>query len=119
MNQMTTECAYCSRDVTAVDLTPPALHDDLAWENLATEHALGCEWVATRAHRFDDKEAAYQRYLIQFCGNRTDATEYESQALSIGDEFIPKHVRDVRDRKVPVDRDYWEWLIDQASDLND
>jgi hypothetical protein len=41
-------CIYCNRDVR--EIVPP-LGDDAAWAALATEHAEGCEWITTRAHR--------------------------------------------------------------------
>lgn len=49
-----TECAYCG-----ATHTPPAevpeLGDDEAWEALAEDHADACEWIETRAHRFDTR----------------------------------------------------------------
>ena len=48
----TTECAYCGRTVSGTGEEPtPAVSDDDAWAALAAEHAVGCEWIRTRAHR--------------------------------------------------------------------
>ena len=48
----TTTCTYCgAEDVT--DGPVPASDDTAAWERLAVEHEPGCEWIATRAHRYD------------------------------------------------------------------
>lgn len=49
----TTECAYCSADVTERSAVP-AGDDAEAWAELAKEHRPGCEWVVTRAHRMMD-----------------------------------------------------------------
>jgi hypothetical protein len=43
------ECVYCGRDAELVPV--PAVDDDDAWEALAADHAPGCEWIRTRAHR--------------------------------------------------------------------
>lgn len=48
------ECAYCQRMVSAAaheHNQAPSADDDTAWDELAAEHAEGCEWIATRAHR--------------------------------------------------------------------
>lgn len=48
------ECEYCGADiVTNPDAAVPSLHDDEAWAELAEEHGSGCEWIATRAHRWE------------------------------------------------------------------
>lgn len=44
------ECADCLADVDS-GLGVPAVSDDEAWEDLATQHRDDCEWIATRAHR--------------------------------------------------------------------
>ena len=44
-----TECAYCAALVGCVAV--PGRTDGPTWAELAQEHAEGCEWVATRAHR--------------------------------------------------------------------
>lgn len=46
------ECAYCGAMHTPPE-TVPALDDDAAWSALADDHDSNCEWVLTRAHRFD------------------------------------------------------------------
>ncbi len=43
------ECAYCGQMVKTVEA--PSAGDDEAWAAIAEEHADGCEWVETRAHR--------------------------------------------------------------------
>ena len=52
------ECIYCNADVDAVDEDerPPEVDDDGAWAALAVQHAAGCEWIETRAHRLDKAE---------------------------------------------------------------
>jgi hypothetical protein len=48
------ECASCG--ATHVPPTEvPELGDDEAWEALAEDHADACEWIETRAHRFDTR----------------------------------------------------------------
>jgi hypothetical protein len=48
---MVVECAYCRRDVwQTVDESPPPVWDDRAWDFIAAEHSVDCEWVTTRAH---------------------------------------------------------------------
>lgn len=42
-------CIYC--DELSSDLSVPAVDDDEAWKTIALNHAPGCEWVETRAHR--------------------------------------------------------------------
>jgi hypothetical protein len=45
-------CAYCDCEIPEEDLlTVPKASDDAEWERLAEQHAPGCEWIATRAHR--------------------------------------------------------------------
>lgn len=44
------ECAYCGCLVVG-DAPVPATDDDAGWEDLKGDHARGCEWIATRAHR--------------------------------------------------------------------
>lgn len=53
----TVECIYCGADVEAVDedFQSPAVDDDEAWTALAAQHRLGCEWIVTRAHRFNPR----------------------------------------------------------------
>lgn len=47
------ECIYCGATLCG-DLPPvPALGDDRAWTTLAADHASGCDWTRTRAHRID------------------------------------------------------------------
>ena len=43
-------CIYCGRMV-ADNTIVPARADGEAWDELASEHDAGCEWIATRAHR--------------------------------------------------------------------
>lgn len=50
----TIECVYCGSSTPEVPV--PAVGDDAAWAALAAEHADGCEWIATRAHRVGDGE---------------------------------------------------------------
>ena len=45
-----TECAYCGR--MGYD-TVPAIDADSEWDMIAKDHAPDCEWIATRAHRFE------------------------------------------------------------------
>jgi hypothetical protein len=45
-------CAYCGALVLN-GIEVPASDDDAAWAKLATEHAAGCEWIVTRAHRLE------------------------------------------------------------------
>jgi len=48
------ECIYCGRRVPGTDDDPvPAVGDEDAWQALAAQHANGCEWVYTRAHRIN------------------------------------------------------------------
>lgn len=48
-----------------------------------------------------------------------EAVAFEDAALSVGDEFIPEHVRIIRDGSAPQHlyslywRLYWRWLIIQ------
>ena len=52
-------------------------------------------------------------FLAQFdC--TSDALEFESQALSIGSEFLPECAAEVLDGGEPTAA-YWSWLIEQAS----
>lgn len=52
----TVPCAYCRADVRGCgDCAAPPAEDDEAWTELAAEHAPGCEWVATRAHRLETR----------------------------------------------------------------
>lgn len=46
-------CLYCDALLSAEqnDRPNPAIDDDEAWAEIATEHAADCEWIATRAHR--------------------------------------------------------------------
>ena len=44
-------CIYCGHVVKARSVPPAS--DDAAWISIAEEHADGCEWVVTRAHRRD------------------------------------------------------------------
>ena len=46
------ECTYCGASDTPESV--PASWDNEAWRELATYHQIGCEWVATRAHRIDE-----------------------------------------------------------------
>ena len=43
-------CAYCNAGIEPIDAVPVA-DDDEAWAALEGDHALGCEWVDTRAGR--------------------------------------------------------------------
>ena len=42
-------CLYCREETTTHEV--PAIGDDAAWARLASEHADGCDWIETRAHR--------------------------------------------------------------------
>lgn len=42
-----------------------------------------------------------------------EAVEFENQALSIGDAFLPVYARQVRDGGGATTQ-YWEWLISQT-----
>lgn len=45
-------CAYCGQPIPWQDkLAVPELSDDAEWDRLAEQHAPGCDWIATRAHR--------------------------------------------------------------------
>jgi hypothetical protein len=44
-------CGYCGIEVATDHVDAAAVDDDETWELIAAEHAAGCEWVATRAHR--------------------------------------------------------------------
>ena len=47
-------CAYCGEHVEDRTTEPvPLLGDDHGWVMLARQHAPGCEWIATRAHRLE------------------------------------------------------------------
>jgi hypothetical protein len=47
-------CICCDMEIPEADrLTVPSPGDDLEWGRLAEQHAPGCEWIATRAHRLD------------------------------------------------------------------
>jgi hypothetical protein len=48
------ECLYCNAEHTP-SARVPSLSDDDAWETIAADHATHCEWVETRAHRFDTR----------------------------------------------------------------
>ncbi len=49
---MNVECLYCGATVHEREI-PPAVDDDNGWTQEAEQHAEGCEWVATRAHRLE------------------------------------------------------------------
>jgi len=57
------ECAYCGEEYVADDYyfdddgyvqhgTPPA-DNERAWDELAKQHLVDCEWIHTRAHQLD------------------------------------------------------------------
>lgn len=48
------ECIYCGASHIPTDHVP-GIDDCEAWETLAADHATHCEWVETRAHRFDTR----------------------------------------------------------------
>jgi hypothetical protein len=59
MNETTNDpgnlCIYCDQEIPLEKATEvPSPSDDAAWERLAEDHAPGCEWIATRAHRLGD-----------------------------------------------------------------
>lgn len=56
-----TECAYCGA-LLDEEGEVPAVDDDEAWAALALEHADGCDWVETRAHRLEP-ETCYRVYV--------------------------------------------------------
>jgi hypothetical protein len=46
------ECLYCNKLIDAdLESDVPAVDDDDAWQALAREHDVDCEWIETRAHR--------------------------------------------------------------------
>jgi len=45
-------CIYCLAVTEETDV--PGVDDDAAWAELAIQHADGCEWVITRAHRIGE-----------------------------------------------------------------
>jgi hypothetical protein len=49
----TVRCAYCYADVEETDV--PHVTNDAEWEALAEQHAEGCEWIETRAHRAQEE----------------------------------------------------------------
>ena len=53
---MKEECIYCNAMVTPL-AEVPMVNDD--WEAIAEEHAPGCEWVTTRAHRVNPETGDY------------------------------------------------------------
>jgi hypothetical protein len=55
---MVAECVYCEFEVEYMEKAPE-LRDEKAWKEASYDHALGCEWIATRAHRLpSDKSDA-------------------------------------------------------------
>ena len=75
---------------------PPA-DDDEAWEAMAAEHADGCEWVETRAHR--PEEYAYHAGEL-FAGTQDDPGVYDD------DEDLPEmDYIDMRERFGQVTRE--------------
>ena len=46
------EYVYCNHEIQDVTIIPN-VDDDETWEQLSTEHASSCEWIATRAHRIN------------------------------------------------------------------
>lgn len=59
---------------------------------------------------------ASEKSFIELAGNAAIAKEFEDQALSIGDEFLPEIARRVRDRDIADSEDvseYWRWLSGQ------
>lgn len=52
------KCIYCGYEVEDNSLVP-CYTDDEAWEELAEEHSLDCEWIATRAHNIN-----LENYLV-------------------------------------------------------
>ena len=47
-------CVYCHVCVPA-DFGVPAIDDEDAWTEASVLHGAGCEWVATRAHRYQEE----------------------------------------------------------------
>ena len=54
---------------------------------------------------------ATRESYIETAGSEAAAIAYENQALNIGDEFLPKFARDVRDGGEGT-AEYWQWLQD-------
>lgn len=48
-------CVYCHADVPFRESWP--MDADEAWQEIARDHAAGCEWVATRAHGLEATDA--------------------------------------------------------------
>lgn len=79
-------CAYCGYRVGENDV-PDCDHDD-AWQDLAKEHALTCEWIATRAHQRTPEETvkalaascAYEALQACMVGGKL-ATDSDGNAL--------------------------------------
>ena len=48
-------CICCNAEVPGCEDCPnaPPVDDDDAWDELAADHAVDCEWILTRAHRLD------------------------------------------------------------------
>ena len=73
------ECIYCNASHIPTDHVP-AIDDDDAWETLADDHATHCEWVETRAHRFDarvvvDQENSAEEWWSTAREEVADATD--------------------------------------------
>ena len=66
-------CAYCGAE-HAPSSSVPALDDDAAWDELADHHDPHCEWVLTRAHRFDSVVKVDQEYGPDAWWQRARAT---------------------------------------------
>jgi hypothetical protein len=69
-------CIYCECECSPLpgNVVPPA-DDDGAWERLAGEHSVGCEWIETRAHQVQSAaDYADERRVCSVIGcNKTAA----------------------------------------------
>lgn len=74
----TRECIYCGSEVEGADSVPD-VDDDPAWDLLARQHLVDCEWVLTRAHRSDPRITTrievWRDGCWQQCSVSTTATE--------------------------------------------
>jgi hypothetical protein len=50
------QCIYCGSEVSD-DSQVPAYDDHDAWDTLAVEHDVDCEWIRTRAHRRQEPDS--------------------------------------------------------------
>lgn len=74
----TVQCVYCMATVPGCPDCPnaPPVDDDDTWGELAKDHADGCEWIATRAHREDELRESRMQAL--------DHLAAEGQKIGVG-----------------------------------